>query len=435
MKKRASTRSKRRLSTSRKSVSKAEISWLDRIRDTVARRREFVFVLLVLVAGMLIFDVIGYDYTGLVAENNAVTGAQNVNVDNVGDSLLIIPNLLYQFMRPLSYLFTGDNFVNTWRLIFALLLFFIISPILSKMTAIGERNGKIIAVILALAFGALFPGSVIEALLGSDGAVIQIILLIVYGAIVFYLGRLLYKKTHESDRVGRVLIAVFAIIFLLLILFFSSIFGTVITDDSLKGIFGIILGIGLLSQVIIGGWAVFLSTTPTSKDMERIGKRDEDSEVAREFKRGREERDDTTKEEEKARNRTVVLNRIQAADRAQTRLFRDAITALRMRLRTQITITAPLTNLVRSFADEETDLNKMEARETMNRNAPAGRASIINAYDDLISFNARFIGILRRQMNITRIGVLATDDTQAADVANILDGAMRQKKALLSRLR
>src|SRR3989344_260390 len=431
MKKRASTRSKRRLSTSRKSVSKAEISWLDRIRNIVARRREFVFVLLVLVVGMLIFDVIGYDYTGLVAENNAVTGAQNVNVDNVGDSLLIIPNLLYQFMRPLSYLFTGDNFVNTWRLIFALLLFFIISPILSKMTAIGERNGKIIAVILALAFGALFPGSVIEALLGSDGAVIQIILLIVYGAIVFYLGRLLYKKTHESDRVGRVLIAVFAIIFLLLILFFSSIFGTVITDDSLEGIFGIILGIGLLSQVIIGGWALSLSTTPTSKDMERIGKRDEEGEMAREFKRGREKR----KEEEKARNRTVVLNRIRVAERTQTKLVRDAITALSVPTRTGIIIQAPLTNLMRSFTDEETDLERMKAREQIKENAPAGRESIINAYDDLINFNARFMGILRRQMNPTRITVLSVSDRESRDLITILDKAMRQKKALLSRLR
>lgn len=435
MKKRASVKSKRRVSF-RKSISRSTGSWFDRLRETVNRRREFVFLLFILAMGMLVFDIIGYDYTGLVIENNAVSGAQSV--EGVGTALRIIPDLLYQFMDPISYLFTGANYVNTWRLVFAFILFLIISPILSKMEHFKDnngRNGKIIALILAVAFGALFPGPVIANLLGDGGPVIQIILLIVYGALVFYLARWLYTKAHGSDRVGRVVILVMAIIFILLTIFLGSIFTDTFTNPQLKNIFNLIFGIGVLSQLVIGGWSVFLAGTPTQKDMERIQSRDSEAEAARTFRRGREERENRVEEERRGRNRNLAMGRLEAAYRAQVGLFRNSINALRARPRSDVAIKAAFGNLMRSFTDEQADLNGMGARDHISENVPPGRASMVNAYDDLVRFNGTFTATLRRQMDNRRIAVLATDDNEAMSTARILANAIRQKNALLSRLR
>src|SRR3989344_6707313 len=125
MKKRVSVKSKRRVS-SRKSVSGSKSSWFDNLRETITRRREFVFLFLALAMGMLVFDIIGYDYTGLVIENNVVTGAQSAGIPDsaiasIASTFRSIFELIFGgFLDPILTIFSDNQEIAT-----RLTLFFI----------------------------------------------------------------------------------------------------------------------------------------------------------------------------------------------------------------------------------------------------------------------------------------------------------------------
>mgnify|MGYP001590399324 CR=1 FL=1 len=218
MKKRASVKSKRRVSASRKSVSRTKSSWFDSLRDTVTRRREFVFLALVLVAGMLIFDVIGYDYTGLVTENNAVSGAQTAGIPDdairsIASTFQSIFKLVFSgFLSPILNIFENNEIIAT-RLTLFFVLLFLIHPILKGIFKVKEGGNKVAANVTALLISllgiGLLPAEFVKRLSVSIPALLVVLFII---AVLF--GMFKWKATSKGEHFIKGLMAIVSLLIL-----------------------------------------------------------------------------------------------------------------------------------------------------------------------------------------------------------------------------
>lgn len=252
MKKRASVKTKRRVS-SRKPVSRTEISWFDSLKDVVNRRREFVFLLLILAAGMLIFDIIGYDYTGLVIENNAVSGAQSAGIPDsaiasIASTFRSIFELIFGgFLDPILTIFSDNQEIAT-RLTLFFILFFFIAPVTRKILSKDETHSKapgtIVAILISLLSVALLPASIITRIKET------IPTMLIIGYLVGAVYPLLRWKV--TDRVQCGLKAVLALAELMILSYIM----TALTSDP-SGAAWLVAGFGFLTLAGIFFYEVY----------------------------------------------------------------------------------------------------------------------------------------------------------------------------------
>ena len=133
-------------------------------------KKEYVFIFLFLAGTLFFFDAAGINYTG-------ITGAQiaDTNINAVQDAFETIFRILFEgFAKPLFDVFhipvTG---IVAIRIVFALLLFAILFPIMGSMRIFGgernrpSRNGGIIAGLISLISAAFIPENILELYFGN----------------------------------------------------------------------------------------------------------------------------------------------------------------------------------------------------------------------------------------------------------------------------
>ncbi|MBI4159240.1 hypothetical protein HY500_03200 [Candidatus Woesearchaeota archaeon] len=217
MKKRIVRRSKRRVS-SRKPVSKTGSSLFDNLRESIGRRREFVFLLLILVVGMLVFDIIGYDYTGLVIENNAISGAQTAGIPDTAISSIastfqsIFKLLFGGFLSPILNAFENNEIIATRLTLFFILLFLIL-PIAKGIFKVKEGGNKvaanIVSVLISLLAIGLLPNEFVKRLSVSIPAILVILFIL---AVIY--GMFKWKAKSKGESVIKGIMALVALLVL-----------------------------------------------------------------------------------------------------------------------------------------------------------------------------------------------------------------------------
>jgi len=185
MKKRSRTRNRRvsflRINPNlRDSVSRLSSRGRE-VYDTLKERvftREVTFILLVLFGGMIFFDAVGYDYTGMVVSNlgpEAITGAQagipDSAISNIGGTMSSIFKLIFDgFLGPALGIF-GDNQAVATKLTLFVIVFVFILPVCKKIFKIEKgaktvNSASIVAALISLLGIGLLPGDGCRRFLG-----------------------------------------------------------------------------------------------------------------------------------------------------------------------------------------------------------------------------------------------------------------------------
>ena len=241
----------RRVNSARR-VSRRNIS-NSRLRDTYGRLRERVFtrevivILLVLLGGMIFFDAVGYDYTGMVAESNYLTGQQagipDTAIKNIGGTMSSIFKLIFEgFLGPALGIF-GDNQAIATKLTLFVIVFVFILPVCNKIFKI-EKGAKTVnsASIVAALISLLGIGLLPEAFVNKLSDTVPIILVIGFLAGVLY-GLFKWKTEEKIASFIKGLVSLSALMFLTYIL---GAFEGSNLDGNLSGAIWVVAGFGYL---------------------------------------------------------------------------------------------------------------------------------------------------------------------------------------------
>src|SRR3989338_6998596 len=282
MKKRVSVKSKRRVS-SRKSVSGSKSSWFDNLRETITRRREFVFLFLALAMGMLIFDIIGYDYTGLVIESNAVSGAQTAIPDKmitlIGNTIKGAIKLIFGgLLAPVLDAFKDNAIIATKLALFVIIVFFIL-PVVRKIFKVDNGGNAMaanaVAILITLLGVAFLPEGFVRVIRETFPALIIVgfILGILYG---------MFKWKPGEEKFQHVLRGITALALMFILSYMLEAMEITNKTDGVSSailLFAMLAIITLLwifiSGVLIYSWKGSKSLTEMSRDRAEKGKGDE----------------------------------------------------------------------------------------------------------------------------------------------------------------
>lgn len=404
MKKRASVKSKRRVSVSQKSGSRAKNTWFDNLRDIALRRREFVFLSLVLVASMLIFDIIGYDYTGLVIENNAVSGAQVAGIPDdairsIASTFQSIFKLVFSgFLSPILNIFENNEIIAT-RLTLFFVLLFLIHPILKGVFKVKEGGNKVAANVTALLISllgiGLLPAEFVKRLSVSIPALLVILFII---AVLF--GMFKWKAQSKGEHFIKGLMAIVSLLILSYI-----VQGLNLGVSELSGAIWLVVGFVFLILMFFFFYGVFYKpftglggTSSFKEGAEKV------ADVRKDVREGRDVLARSKEDSVDSKIKRDAPKTIRNAEKAVFEfLSRYAQTDLGNEKRTNI-ISARLNeviSLLRNNTDSQitVQIDEMEARlrdfqavcNTVRRTPPANVAQIGNA--------TRYLNAIRTNLN------------------------------------
>src|SRR3989338_6082349 len=257
MKKRSRTRNRRvsflRINPNlRDSVSRLSSRGRE-VYDTLKERvftREVTFILLVLFGGMIFFDAVGYDYTGMVVSNlgpDAITGAQagipDSAISNIGGTMSSIFKLIFDgFLGPALGIF-GDNQAVATKLTLFVIVFVFILPVCKKIFKIEKgaktvNSASIVAALISLLGIGLLPGEFVNRL----SETVPIILVVGFLAGVLY-GLFKWKTEEKIASFIKGLVSLSALMFLTYIL---GAFEGSNLDGNLSGAIWVVAGFGYL---------------------------------------------------------------------------------------------------------------------------------------------------------------------------------------------
>ena len=257
MKKRSRTRNRRvsslRINPNlRDSVSRLSSRGRE-VYDTLKERvftREVTFILLVLFGGMIFFDAVGYDYTGMVVSNlgpEAITGAQagipDSAISNIGGTMSSIFKLIFDgFLGPALGIF-GDNQAVATKLTLFVIVFVFILPVCKKIFKIEKgaktvNSASIVAALISLLGIGLLPGEFVNRL----SETVPIILVVGFLAGVLY-GLFKWKTEEKIASFIKGLVSLSALMFLTYIL---GAFEGSNLDGNLSGAIWVVAGFGYL---------------------------------------------------------------------------------------------------------------------------------------------------------------------------------------------
>src|SRR3989338_3918460 len=257
MKKRSRTRNRRvsflRINPNlRDSVSRLSSRGRE-VYDTLKERvftREVTFILLVLFGGMIFFDAVGYDYTGMVVSNlgpDAITGAQagipDSAISNIGGTMSSIFKLIFDgFLGPALGIF-GDNQAFATKLTLFVIVFVFILPVCKKIFKIEKgaktvNSASIVAALISLLGIGLLPGEFVNRL----SETVPIILVVGFLAGVLY-GLFKWKTEEKIASFIKGLVSLSALMFLTYIL---GAFEGSNLDGNLSGAIWVVAGFGYL---------------------------------------------------------------------------------------------------------------------------------------------------------------------------------------------
>ena len=261
MKKRSRTRNRRvsflRINPNlRDSVSRLSSRGRE-VYDTLKERvftREVTFILLVLFGGMIFFDAVGYDYTGMVVSNlgpEAITGAQagipDSAISNIGGTMSSIFKLIFDgFLGPALGIF-GDNQAVATKLTLFVIVFVFILPVCKKIFKIEKgaktvNSASIVAALISLLGIGLLPGEFVNRL----SETVPIILVVGFLAGVLY-GLFKWKTEEKIASFIKGLVSLSALILLTYILgAFDASSGGSNLNDNLSGAIWVVAGFGYL---------------------------------------------------------------------------------------------------------------------------------------------------------------------------------------------
>lgn len=414
---------------SRRNFSRSS-DFLGKLRENIFTR-EITFVVLVLFGGMILFDIIGVDYTGLVvnaAQYNSISGgAAFTGVETAITNVLELP---FAFLGPIANLFTSGNSPLLWRLILGAIFFMIVSPVLGRVKAVEGRNAKVIAVILAIAFAGLLPAALISTLFGDGGFVVGLIVTAIFGALGFYMIKFLWDKTSDVNKFGKVAGVMFTIILLVLFGFFEQVFKPFVNHDLLLTVFNLVYAFGIMGLVIILIRSLISTGTPTSEDMEGIKQRDSDKQNVREFTKERNERREEEVEGDKEKVRSSVMNVVKEEFKIQSNAGKKLVRVLKSGSRDPRTCLALVNELIESIKDENGELGAM-SNYKMNEFGPSGRSARYSQdYKRLRKVNDE----IKRVAGKAALGSVVGNAGRAKTIGEQLEALINQKKALVSRL-
>src|SRR3989338_5996250 len=257
MKKRSRTRNRRvsflRINPNlRDSVSRLSSRGRE-VYDTLKERvftREVTFILLVLFGGMIFFDAVGYDYTGMVVSNlgpEAITGQQagipDTAIKNIGGTMSSIFKLIFEgFLGPALGIF-GDNQAIATKLTLFVIVFVFILPVCNKIFKIEKgaktvNSASIVAALISLLGIGLLPGEFVNRL----SETVPIILVVGFLAGVLY-GLFKWKTEEKIASFIKGLVSLSALMFLTYIL---GAFEGSNLDGNLSGAIWVVAGFGYL---------------------------------------------------------------------------------------------------------------------------------------------------------------------------------------------
>src|SRR3989338_1420858 len=257
MKKRSRTRNRRvsflRINPNlRDSVSRLSSRGRE-VYDTLKERvftREVTFILLVLFGGMIFFDAVGYDYTGMVVSNlgpDAITGAQagipDSAISNIGGTMSSIFKLIFDgFLGPALGIF-GDNQAFATKLTLFVIVFVFILPVCKKIFKIEKgaktvNSASIVAALISLLGIGLLPSEFVNRL----SETVPIILVVGFLAGVLY-GLFKWKTEEKIASFIKGLVSLSALMFLTYIL---GAFEGSNLDGNLSGAIWVVAGFGYL---------------------------------------------------------------------------------------------------------------------------------------------------------------------------------------------
>ncbi len=223
----------------------------NRLRGRVFTR-EVTFILLVLFGGMIFFDAVGYDYTGMVVQTNYLTGQPagipDDAISNIGDTMKSIFKLIFGgFLDPALGIF-GDNKTVATKLTLFVIVFLFILPVCKKIFKIEEgaktiNSASVVAALISLLGIGLLPSEFVKRL--SD--TVPIILVVGFLAGVLY-GLFKWKTEEKIASFIKGLVSLATLLFLTYILgaFGTSPEGATTLDSNLSGAIWVIAGFGYL---------------------------------------------------------------------------------------------------------------------------------------------------------------------------------------------
>ena len=227
MKKRSRTRNRRvsslRINPNlRDSVSRLSSRGRE-VYDTLKERvftREVTFILLVLFGGMIFFDAVGYDYTGMVVSNlglEAITGAQagipDTAISSIASTFQSIFKLFFGgFLSPILNAFENNEIIATRLTLFFILLFLIL-PITKGIFKVKEGGNKaaanIVSVLISLLAIGLLPNEFVKRLSVSIPAVLVVLFIL---AVIY--GMFKWKAKSKGESVIKGIMALVALLVL-----------------------------------------------------------------------------------------------------------------------------------------------------------------------------------------------------------------------------
>ena len=331
MKKR--NRSSRRRVISRRSSDRS--SWFSRANDVYNPLKEKVFtrevivILLVLIGGMIFFDALDYDYTGLVTSSlgsNSITGAPagipDSAIRSIGDSISSIFDLIFKgFLDPLLKVF-GNNSIIATKLTLFVIVFFFILPVCKRIFKKGDEGGNeraatLVAALISILGVALLPSEVAERL--SNAVPIFLIMGFLIGVLYGL------HKWDADNKFESFLKGIFALglVFILIYILEGLDSGM---NESLSGAVWIIAGLGYLMLIWLFIDGVFIKTFggASGELAERYNEVREDVTNARDtLETSRRARGETTAGREKLRSERRNLKGVNIAETATYNALKD----------------------------------------------------------------------------------------------------------------
>ncbi|MAG46976.1 hypothetical protein CL617_00080 [archaeon] len=220
---------------------------LSRVKGFLSK--EYVFIILFLLASLLFFDVAGVDYN----TNDKITGAQNIDVEAINEVFDNLYDLVFSgFLAPVVDAVDKDA-VLAVRLLIAILLFGLLHVVFNKSQKFGKM-GNVIAAVIGLAVAAFMPKGIMEAYFDTDGIARMILGLGLNLALIIGV----FVSMHKWKSKGVMNFVKGGVYFLILILFFG-IFGRISQESLSIGNFEYLLqGFAYLGLLIGGLYHIFV---------------------------------------------------------------------------------------------------------------------------------------------------------------------------------
>jgi len=181
---------------------------------------------------------------------NFITTAATIDAGPISDAIEGVLAILFTgFLAPLTKIFGGDDYQVAVRLVLGIVLYVLISFGIGKKfdrqegAQGGNKNGRIISLVIAILGASLMPSAVIEKLFNPTSSIFGNFLGWILVFVIIVLPIYLLAKTPAQNRMGHFFKGA---VYLILILMVTYIWGSF--EDLLKtgGIFDLAYGLAVI---------------------------------------------------------------------------------------------------------------------------------------------------------------------------------------------